>query len=472
MTQAVAPSLLDRIRGLAKSWLDLASAARSGETLALAPHLPDDDRDRLRRQLQACLEGKGGEVSARARAAALGREYLALSAEGRRRFLSLIAAEFGPDPEMVDRAVDALRAAAPQARAEAERRLRDALEPPRLRLLTQFTALPQGVRFLVDLRAELAGMIGGDSGLGVLEGDLRELLTAWFDVGFLELRRLTWSSPALVLEKLIQYEAVHAIHGWDDLKNRLDSDRRLYGFFHPRMPDEPLIFVEVALVQGLAGDVQQLLDLEAPLGDPEAADTAIFYSITNAQRGLNGISFGNFLIKRVVEELRREFKNLRTFATLSPLPGLRRWLEGRLAAGEPGLLTATEHRALARVSEGLAAKGSLRALLAHPDCVNDPLDGEALRGPLMRLAARYLVEERSKDGRRALDPVAHFHLSNGARVERLNWRADTSDKGLAQACGLMVNYLYRLDDIEDNHEAYAGRGKVAVSPTVKALLKG
>ncbi|MBR9970769.1 malonyl-CoA decarboxylase [Magnetospirillum sulfuroxidans] len=471
MTQAAVPSLLERIKGLAKSWIEVASSAKSGETLSFAPDLPEDDLDRLRPQLRGCLDGKGGEVSARARAAALGREYLSLSAEGRRRFLKLVADEFGPDPEAVDQAIAALQQAPADKRAGVEQRLREVLEPPRLRLLTQFNALPEGVKFLVDLRAELAGMAKGDAGLRALENDLKGLLSAWFDVGFLELRRLTWASPANVLEKLIAYEAVHTIQGWDDLKNRLDSDRRLYGFFHPRMPAEPLIFVEVALVQGLSGDIQQLLDLNAPAGNPDTADTAIFYSINNAQRGLNGISFGNFLIKRVVEELTREFKNLKNFATLSPIPGFCPWLESRLAEGEAGLLSGIEHRALAQISNGLTAKGSLKALLADPAWVADDHLAETLRGPLMRLAARYLAEER-KSGVRALDPVAHFHLSNGARIERINWRADTSAKGLSQSCAMMVNYLYKLDDIEANHETYAGKGKVVISSAVKTLLKG
>lgn len=471
MTEAATPSLLDRIKGLAKSWLEVAGSSKSGETLNFAPHLSDDDVVRLRGQMRACLDGKGGEVSARARAAALGREYLDLSPEGRRRFLKLVADEFGPDSEDVDQAMEALRQAPAGKRAMAEQRLRQVLEPPRLRLLTQFNALPEGVKFLVDLRAELAAIGKGDAGLQALEGDLKGLLSAWFDVGFLELRRLTWASPASVLEKLIQYEAVHTIRGWDDLKNRLDSDRRLYAFFHPRMPDEPLIFVEVALVQGISGNVGQLLDLNAPLGNPDSADTAIFYSINNAQRGLNGISFGNFLIKRVVEELTREFKNLKTFATLSPIPGFRRWLEGRLAEGEPGLLTGNEHRALAQVSNGLGAKGSLKTLLADASWIDDSHLSDVLQAPLMRLAARYLAEER-KAGDRAMDPVANFHLSNGARIERVNWMADLSPNGLRQSCGMMVNYLYKLDDIEANHEAYAGRGKVVISSGVKTLLKG
>lgn len=467
MTQAAGPTLLDRLKTLRNLWLDIAGSGRD----SFAPDLPDDDAGRLRGQMRACLEGVGGEVSARARAAQLGRAYCALNGDGRRRFLSILAGEFDTDPQAVDAAIEAV-AAAPDAasRASAESALRAVLEPPRMRLLTQFNALPEGVKFLVDLRADLLAE-RGDRALSALEADLKAMLASWFDVGFLELRRLTWRSPAVVLEKIIAYEAVHAITGWQDLKNRLDSDRRLYAFFHPRMPEEPLIFVEVALVRGMAASIHELLDESAPVGDANAADTAIFYSISNAQKGLAGISFGNFLIKKVVEELTAEFPNLKTFATLSPIPGFRSWLDERLGQGEPGLLTASEHKALTQVSDGLGAKGSLRALLGSPDWwLDDQLAG-ILEGPLSRLAARYLVEAKRPNGR-ALDAVAHFHLSNGARIERLNWLADTSAKGIRESAGLMVNYLYKLSDIENNHEAYTGQGKVTTSSAVKGMVKG
>lgn len=467
--QNTAASLLSRLRGL---WRDIAGTDGAGKVPALAPGLPESDLEQLRVQMEACLGAKGGEVSARARAAALGRAYLSLSGEGRVRFLKLLASRFGPERARVDAAAAAL-AGAPDdtTRQRAEMDLRLALDPPRLKLLTQFNALPEGVKFLVDMRAELMGLTREHPDLLPLEGDLRGLLASWFDVGFLVLERITWRSPAAVLEKIMQYEAVHAIQGWTDLKNRLDSDRRLYAFFHPRMPDEPLIFVEVALVRDMAGNVQDLLDPTAPLGDVDKANTAIFYSINNAQRGLAGISFGNFLIKRVVDDLSHELKQIRTFATLSPIPGFRRWLDGRLIKGEPGLLTAAEHKALTRVG-GMGAKGSLKALLAEPDWTAEPLLAEALEGPLTRLAARYLSREKRSDGMGALDPVAHFHLSNGARIERINWMADMSANGLSQSAGLMVNYLYDLDDIDANHEAYSASGKVAVSARVKALLKG
>ncbi|KIL98387.1 Malonyl-CoA decarboxylase [Paramagnetospirillum magnetotacticum MS-1] len=468
--QTNAASFLSRLKGL---WRDIARSDGAEKIPALSPGLPDGDLARLRIQMEACLDAKGGEVSARARAAALGRAYLSLSAEGRARFLKLLAGAFGPDRARVDAAAAALGEAREEvARLRAEMELRQALEPPRLKLLTQFNALPEGVKFLVDMRAELMGLMRDHPDLAALEADLKGLLTSWFDVGFLVLERVTWRSSAAVLEKIMQYEAVHAIQGWTDLKNRLDSDRRLYAFFHPRMPDEPLIFVEVALLPEMAGNIQDLLDPTAPLGDVDKADTAIFYSINNAQRGLAGISFGNFLIKRVVDDLSREFKQIKTFATLSPIPGFRRWLDGRLTEGEPGLLSAAEHKDLTRVTGGMGAKGSLKALLAEPDWTAEPLLAQALEGPLTRLAARYLTRETRSGGMAALDPVAHFHLSNGARVERINWMADMSPNGLAQSAGLMVNYLYDLDDIEANHEAYSATGKLAVSARIKALLKG
>jgi len=473
-------SLLDRtLLRLRGAWRDLADAAASAVGSAAAgaqlrPDLPKDDLARVREQMEACLARRGGEVSARARAAALGRTYLELSAEGRRRFLGLLARDFGIDREAVDGAAAALlEAADPETRAAAETRLRQALEPARTQLLTQFNALPNGTKFLVDLRVEITQLARQEPDLAPLEADLRRLLASWFDVGFLELRTITWNAPAALLEKLIAYEAVHEIRGWDDLKNRLDSDRRCFAFFHPRMPDEPLIFVEVALVKGMADAIGKLLDESAPVVEPAAADTAIFYSISNAQQGLAGISFGDFLIKRVVDELSHEAPQLKIFATLSPIPGFRAWLEERLAAGTD-LLTAAEAAALVEAageaSEGDAA-AALRRLLEmavwHPA---DPAT-EALRRPLTRLAAVYLGREKRPNGM-AVDPVAHFHLSNGARIERLNWLGDVSAKGVAKSCGLMVNYLYRPEEIEANHEAYWGDRRVAMTSAIRSLIRG
>ncbi len=471
MSEQPSAGLIDRALGrVRRAWRDVAGASRAELAGTLRPDLPPEDAERMRRQLQACQQGTGGEVSARARAADLGRAYLELDSVGRGRFFRLLGEDLRVDEEALDKAIAEVQAATGGTRVAAERRLRVVLEPPGVRLFTQFNALPQGVKFLVDLRADLIQLAKRDDALGALEADLKGLLTSWFDVGFLELRRITWDAAASLLEKLIAYEAVHEIRSWEDLKNRLDSDRRLYGFFHPGMPDEPLIFIEVALVSGIAGNIQELLDESAPAQDPATADTAIFYSISNAQEGLRGVSFGSFLIKRVVDDLARDLKGLKTFATLSPVPGFRTWLEARIAAGEEGLPSATETKALMKLAGGDSGAAALRTTMARQDWPRDQDTAQVLRGPLLRLCARYLLEPGA-DGR-ARDRVADFHLTNGARVERLNWLADLSAQGLRQSAGIMVNYRYKLADIEANHEAYQGEGKIKASPAVRGLLKG
>ena len=465
--------LLDRtLRNLRTGWRNIAGTSYDAEAASHRPDLPNEDLPAIREQIAACLEGKGGEVSARSRAAALGHVYLALDPEGRQRFLKLLNDDFGPNEAQVETAIsDYRRAKDAAARQSAEGNMRRALEPPRLRLLRQFNDLPDGVKFLVDMRAELLSLVPHDPSLELLEQDMRHLLKSWFDIGFLELRRITWdTSSAALLEKLIAYEAVHAIESWDDLKNRLDSDRRCFAYFHPKMPDEPLIFVEVALVNGLAGNVQTLLDEDAPVQDPKSADTAIFYSISNAQKGLAGISFGNFLIKRVAAQLSNEFPGLKTFATLSPIPGFMKWLSEVIAEDQTKFLKPAERKALSAAIEHTNTEGTLKSLLADNQWAQDEGMIDALKGPLTRLAANYLAEQKGRDGNRARDPVAHFHLSNGAIIERLNWLGDQSDNGFTQSAGLMVNYLYDLGRIDDNHEAYTGAGRVTVSAHIKAHL--
>ena len=475
-TRSATASLFDRtLRNLRDAWRDISQTARGAigaGAAGVAADLPDADLDQVRRRMHDCLEARGGEVSARARAAELGRLYLGLNADGRRRFLRLVADEFDVDRGAVQAAASALLGAKDErAQTKAERELRVALQAPRVRLLTQFNGLPEGVKFLVDLRAELIRLSREDRRLADLERDLKHLLVAWFDIGFLELQRITWDSPASLLEKLSVYEAVHQVRSWVDLKNRLDSDRRCFAFFHPRMPSEPLIFVEVALVTGMAGNIQALLDASAPLADPRNADTAIFYSISNAQKGLAGVSFGGFLIKRVADQLSNEFPRLKAFATLSPLPGFRAWLDQQFAEGLPGVLDKNDRKALAAaLGENNVNKGALKQVVAENAWLKDAVLTKALEGPITRLAARYLAEAKREDGK-ALDPVANFHLSNGARIERINWLGDTSKRGLQQSAGVMVNYQYRLEDIEQNHEAYEGDGKVAMSSSVAKLLK-
>ncbi|MDB5416001.1 MAG: matA [Rubritepida sp.] len=455
-------TLVDRaLRRVTGLWRDMAERVGGREE-------PED----IAAQMQACLNARGGEVSARARAAKLAAAYRGLSEAERATFLRILAG-FDADPQAVERAIAEWTSAKEGAgKAAAKVRLRRALESPRIRLLTQFTAIPDGVKLLVDLREDLLRAAETDPLLQALEADLKTLLTSWFDVGFLELRRIDWNSPAALLEKLIRYEAVHRIESWDDLKNRLDSDRRCYAFFHPRMPAEPLIFVEIALLKGLADSVQALLDPRTEPMDPSGADTAIFYSINNCQRGLDGIAFGNFLIKRVVEVLGQEFRGLKQFATLSPMPGFCRWLKAREAAGDLSL-TAEEATAIRTAAGGPPEASPIEAfqqLVSRKDWT--PAVSKALEPVLVRLGARFIAAESGRNPKRAADPVAHFHLSNGARVERINWRADTSVKGMRESAGLMVNYLYDPAFIEDNHEAYAGEGKRAMAAAVRRMIKG
>ncbi len=459
MSDTASPGLFDRaIRRITGAWRDMAASVSR------------DEDDGIEAQMRACLAGRGGEVSARNRAAKLAETYLSLDAEGRRGFLRSIAG-FDSDPEAVDAAYAVLQAAADPAQSVAARsRLRRALEPPRTRLLSQFTTIPDGMKFIVDLRATLMGLTKADPHLAALDSDMRALLANWFDVGFLELRRIDWDSPAALLEKLVGYEAVHEIRSWRDLKNRLDSDRRCYAFFHPRMPAEPLIFVEVALVKGLAASVQRLLDQKAPLENPKLADAAIFYSISNCQAGLAGISFGNFLIKRVVAELSGEFANLKTFATLSPIPGFRRWLDRQIAEDDGTLLAEEETAVLLAHEPAESGPACLANLIGRRGWTRDVVVSKLVEPILVRLCARYLLAETN--GRRAADSVAHFHLSNGARVERLNMLADTSDKGLKESASLMVNYLYDPLKIETYHEDYAGEGKRHASTGVRKLARG
>ncbi len=465
MSETTAPiGLFDRaIRRIAGVWRDMADRVSTDEDQGIAS------------QMRACLDARGGEVSARNRAAKLAQAYLVLDAAGRRSFLRDLAS-FDSDAEAVAHAYAAVQSASDAAeRATAKVKLRRALEPPRVRLLTQFTTIPDGMKFLVDLRATLLELTRGDPYLAALEHDLRSLFASWFDVGFLELQRIDWNSPAVLLERLVGYEAVHEIRSWSDLKNRLDSDRRCYALFHHRMPNEPLIFVEVALVRGLAGSVQRLLDKKAPLLDPKEADTAIFYSISNCQRGLAGISFGNFLIKRVVELLGNEFRNLKAFATLSPIPGFGEWLGAKLANGDPALLSEEEAASLRTAAPAAAPAAetgtqALQAILHHRGWFRDPTMQKAAEPVLVRLAARYLLVESR--GRRALDPVAHFHLSNGARIERIIMGADTAGKGVKESATLMVNYLYDPAKIEEYHEDYAGEGKRNASTAVRRLARG
>ena len=401
-----------------------------------------------RRTVALChaLLSERGEASG----AALAREALAayrmLAGPALAAFFDVLAEEFSPDPEAVGEAADAYRQEASQANLI---RLQQVAEPPRQELFRRLNLANGGTATLIEMRRRLLHDLKTQPHWAGIEADLVHLLGSWFNRGFLSLQRIDWRTPALVLEKLMQYEAVHEIQGWRDLRRRLEADRRCFAFFHPALPDEPIIFIEVALTKAMSEQVQPLLDPDSPVVDPASANAAMFYSITNCQEGLRGISFGNFLIKQVAEDLGREFPRLKTFATLSPIPGFRKWLEE----------TAAAHAEL----------GEIGGALAEADWTERARPGTRMQSELMRLCAYYL--QHAKLDQEPADAVARFHLGNGARIERINWLADTSKAGMARSAGLMVNYAYRLKDVERNHETYANKHVAVASPGLMLLAR-
>ena len=390
-------------------------------------------------ELQGVIDPGVSEVEGGHRAEGIMAWYAHATPEQRQDMWLLMSEQFVLDPANV-KAAQAQYAAAVGTpdEAAAEVIYRRATVSPRRRVLQRFSASHAGIRFLVDLRAEMQAQLKSDRRLRALDVEMEYMFSTWFDVAFLDLRRISWDSPASLVEKLIKYEAVHDIRSWSDVKNRLDSDRRCYGFFHPSLPDEPLIFVEVALGGEMADCITPLLDEAAAPSDLPRATTAIFYSISNTQTGLRGVSFGDSLIKRVVETLKAEFPKLKTFATLSPIPGLRAWMQ----------------------------KAAPAELLAELESPLDLAPKSPHRAALLGWAAQYLGKELV-DGK-PLDPVARFHLGNGARVERLNWAGDPSAKGLKQSYGLMVNYLYDLKRL-DKHRAQLAQGQIPISGAIEDL---
>ena len=392
------------------------------------------------------LMSERGEVSGARIAREALAAYQALDEKALAIFFDLLVKEFSPDPEGVGRVADAYRLDPSQANLI---RLQRAVETPRTELFRRLNMASGGTGLLVDMRRRLLKLLAEQPHYAGIDADLGHLLNSWFNRGFLLLQRIDWRTPALVLEKLIKYEAVHEIQGWPDLHRRLEADRRCYAFFHPALPDEPVIFIEVALTRGMSARVQPLLDLESRVTDPASANCAIFYSITNCQEGLRGVSFGNLLIKQVAEDLGREFPRLKTFATLSPIPGFRKWLAG-IAKEQP----------------------KIQAILARLDAgrwFDDRAVAAEMQRQLVRLCAHYLLH--AKQGRDPLDPVARFHLGNGARMEKLNWLGDISEMGMRRSAGLMVNYVYRLEDVERNHEVYARERQVVAARRFEVLAR-
>jgi malonyl-CoA decarboxylase len=392
------------------------------------------------------LLSERAEVSGRRLAVDALVTYSRLQGEALEHFLDLLAGTFAPDERRIGGAIDAYRAQ-PGDATLAE--LQTAVESPRLELFRRLNVAPMATGALIDLRRKVRDTLKEHPDRSGIDRDLAHLFRSWFNRGFLVLRQIDWHSPAAVLEKLIAYEAVHQIRDWHDLRRRLQEDRRCYAFFHPALPDEPLIFVEVALTRGMTGRVQPLLDADAPVGDVRQANAAIFYSITNCQAGLSGISFGNSLIKQVVEDLGRDLPGIRIFASLSPMPGFCRWLKSESTSSQ--------------LSPDL--RQYLQALEA-PDAAVAAIPS-GLKPEVLNLGARYLLF--AKDQRRPVDSVARFHLANGARAERLNWMADASGQGLRQSLGLMVNYRYIVADLERNHEAFVRDGRIAASRQLQMI---
>ncbi|SEL62719.1 malonyl-CoA decarboxylase [Roseovarius azorensis] len=383
-----------------------------------------DRQNRSIEDLARDLLGSSGEVSGMALSRLILDRYAGMEDAGKLAFFGFLTNDLGVDPETVRNALDAFETAPDRG---SYRAFMAAAEPPRQELARRLNQVPGATAQLVAMRADLLRLARDNPALAVVDLDLKHLFASWFNRGFLVLRPINWSSPADILEKIIAYEAVHAIDSWDDLRRRLaPKDRRCFGFFHPAMPDEPLIFVEVALSRGIPGAIHDVLSEDREAIPADQADTAVFYSISNCQAGLAGISFGNSLIKQVVADLSQELPNLGTFVTLSPIPGLTRWLD---ETGTP-----------------------------LPD------EAEARRA----ITARYLLNARREDGG-PYDPVARFHLGNGASVHAIHADADLSPNGQRQSGGVMVNYLYDRAQISQNHERFAGAGAIAASAEVTTL---
>lgn len=412
-----------------------------------------------------------GEAMGTAIAYEVVKAYQQLDDEGQLDFFEMLHREFSPNPKTILDCAETFKNAPTR---DSYRALFHAVESPRQRLFSRINMAPGGTATLIKLRTDLLAKLDKHPGLVSIDYDLKHLMISWFNRGFLTLEQISWQTPAHILEKLIAYEAVHEMTGWDDLRRRLAEDRRCFAFFHPALEDEPLIFVEVALVKGIAGNVQELLadprglskvspaspDGKSPRasgtnGKAQEFDTAIFYSISNCQEGLKGISFGNFLIKQVVLELRNEFEQLKQFATLSPIPGFRRWLDKELTNSASEVIDAEDRKIL--------------QIMDSPNWAADAACCETLKPVLTRLCAHYLFYAKSGD--KPLDPVARFHLGNGAQIARLNWMGDSSANGLKQSAGLLVNYAYELKKVEENHEAFYNGGKIATSAEFQKLLK-
>ncbi len=432
----------------------LTTVAEQGRSLLPKTLFGGGETDDIEALARALVSGRG-EASGVAIARALLDRYRTLTPADRTEFFRFLAEVLQPDAAEV---AEASRAFIADPGDTALAKLRHAVEGKRQELFRRLNLAPGATAQIVSMRHDLLSQPrDAELNLSGVDDDLRHLFQSWFNRGFLVLRRIDWQTPASILEKIIAYEAVHEIRGWDDLRRRLDPrDRRCFAFFHPSLVDDPLIFVEVALTEDIPGSIAPLLKQDGDKDFCQEPTTAVFYSISNCQPGLRGISFGNFLLKQVVEDLAREIPSLKTFVTLSPVPHFARWLDRLVASDPDGVMPPADRETL--------------TALIDPRWVRENSDNEALKDAVLAQAAYYFLQAKSADNR-PVDPVARFHLGNGARLERINWLGDTSEKGLRAAHGLMVNYRYDLKEIERNHEGYANDGFVAASRSVRGLLR-
>ncbi|SDE64123.1 malonyl-CoA decarboxylase [Ruegeria marina] len=370
-----------------------------------------------------------GEVSGIHLAKAILERYAKLSAGEKLTFFDFLNEALEVDLLALEAAVQTYA----QSRSTNDYRdLSVAAEPRRQELLRRLNQPTGATRALVQMRTDLLSMLRDAPALSRIDLDFQHLLRSWFNRGFLVLRRINWDTPASILEKIVEYEAVHAIESWNDLRRRLyPTDRRCFAYFHPVMPDEPLIFVEVALTLDIPDSIQKVLADDRAVLEAQDTNVAVFYSISNCQTGLKGISFGNLLIKQVVDELRQELPQLSTFVTLSPIPRLMPWLEQQ------------DDEASRRLLHGTATQEEIQAV-----------------------ASDYLLNAKTARGD-PFDPVARFHLGNGAQIHAVHPAADISENGLRQSGGAMVNYHYDLALIERNHERFVQDGEISTAPSFR-----
>lgn len=416
------------------------------ESIGSGAQLASDAED-ARQAIERChvLLSEHGDVSGERLANEALAAYQALNGGSLNTFFSLLASQFSPDPDLVARCTDAYRQ---HPSCETLIELQHAVEPPRQELFRRLNLATGGIATLIEMRLRILRGVDEHPPWAVASADLAHLLRSWFNGGFLEFRRIDWRTSPAVLDNLIKYEAVHQIRDWRELRRRLQDDRRCFGFFHPALPDEPLVFTELALTSGLNAKVQPLLDPDSTVVDPASCSYAVFYSISSCHEGLRGVSLGNALIRRAVDSLRREFPRLKAFATLSPVPGFRAWLTGA-------------------ARDGNRRSAEIVARLDESNWFGEGVQSAELERQLVPLCASYLLF--AKRGQEPADPVARFHLANGARLERLNWMGDTSAAGIGRSAGLTANYVYTLSEIERNHLAYVTERKVVASRFIERL---